>query len=82
MARIGGILANTVGDLAAININLPTVLFGSSALLSAGLSLMLPETAGKPLPSTIEDCLQNESKERGVRVNDDDEKSAGCNLGE
>ena len=68
VARIGGVLANTVGNLAEININIPTLLFGSTALISALLSLMLPETAGKPLPTTIEDCELNESKKRGVKV--------------
>ena len=67
VARVGGILANLVGTLADVNIHIPTVLFGSSALLSAALSLMLPETGGKPLPETIEDCIQNESKSRGQR---------------
>ena len=68
MARVGGILANLVGTLAEINIHIPTVLFGSSALLSAVLSFFLPETGGKPLPETVEDCIRNDSKSRGVKA--------------
>lgn len=66
MARFGGILANTVGDLAEINVNIPIIMFASTALLSGGLSFLLPETAGKPLPNTVEDCIKYESKTRGI----------------
>ena len=61
-ARIGGVLATTVGKLADINIYIPTLLFGTSALISAGLSLMLPETSGQPLPNTVEDCQVNKRR--------------------
>lgn len=64
VARIGGVLATTMGRLAEVHIAIPTVLFTASALLSGLLSLMLPETAGKPLPDTIEECEQNDSKTR------------------
>jgi len=66
VARIGGVLANTVADLADININLPIILFGSTALISSALSLLLPETAGKPLANTIAECQLYESKTRGM----------------
>ena len=56
MARIGGVLSNTVGKLAEYHVAIPTTMFGVSALLSALLSLMLPETAGQRLPDTIEEC--------------------------
>ena len=56
MARIGGVLSNTVGKLAEYHVAIPTTIFGASALLSALLSLVLPETAGKKLPDTIEEC--------------------------
>ena len=56
VARIGGVLANTVGKLAEIHVAVPTTIFGVSALLSALFSLVLPETAGKKLPDTIEEC--------------------------
>ena len=56
MARIGGVLANTVGRLAEIHMSIPIVLFGASALISGLLAIMLPETAGTRLPDTIEEC--------------------------
>ena len=68
VARVGGILANLVGTLAEINIHIPTVLFGSSAMLSAILSFWLPETGGKPLPETVEDCIRNDSRSRSVKA--------------
>ena len=67
VARIGGVLSNIVGRLAEIHIAIPTILFGVSALLSSLLSLMLPETAGKPLPNTIEEC-EREFKPQGRRA--------------
>ena len=36
-------------------------------MISAFLTLLLPETAGKPLPNTVEDCELYESKTRGIR---------------
>ena len=32
------------------------VLFGALAVASGGLSILLPETLGRPLPQTIEDA--------------------------
>lgn len=68
VARIGGVAATTVGNLAEININIPTILFGSTALISAALSFLLPETAGKPLPNTVAECVAFDSKSRGINV--------------
>ena len=34
---------------------IPNIVFGILAIVAAGLGLLLPETAGKPLPQTIED---------------------------
>ena len=53
--------------MAEVDIRLPPLLFGSSALISALLTLLLPETAGKPLPNTVEDCKLYESKTRGMK---------------
>ena len=49
-------MANTVGKLAEFHVAIPTTIFGVSALVAAVLSLVLPETAGKKLPDTIEEC--------------------------
>ena len=67
VARFGGILATTVGKLSEINVHIPTVLFGGCALISAVISFWLPETAGKPLPSTIEDCEMYDTQTRGTK---------------
>ena len=56
VARIGGVLSNLVGQLAETHIAIPTVMFAFSALLSAFLSLFLPETGGRKLPDTIDEC--------------------------
>ena len=68
MARIGGVLSNTVGKLAEYHVAIPTTMFGVSALLSALFSLMLPETAGQRLPDTIEECERTrESAHIGIQ---------------
>ena len=62
VARIGGVLANLVGQLAETHIAIPSVLFAFSALLSAFLSTFLPETGGKKLPDTIDECKLQKSE--------------------
>ncbi|XP_029983819.1 organic cation transporter protein [Sphaeramia orbicularis] len=54
-ARIGGALAPMMHFLRAISPQAPMVLCGICPLLGSGLTLLLPETAHKPLPDTIED---------------------------
>ncbi|KAM6954384.1 organic cation transporter protein [Aplochiton taeniatus] len=54
-ARVGGVLAPVLYLLRNVSKNAPMVLFGLCTLLGAGLTLLLPETANKPLPDTIED---------------------------
>ena len=67
MARIGGVLSNMVGKLAEYHVAIPTTIFGVSALLSALFSLALPETAGRKLPDTIEEC-ESEFKPQSRRA--------------
>ncbi|XP_040570965.1 organic cation transporter protein [Lepeophtheirus salmonis] len=55
VARIGGILATTMGPLSKVNENIPKAIFSVTTLTSAGLALLLPET-GDSLPDAIEDC--------------------------
>ena len=52
VARVGGILATTMGVLAEISPLIPTALFASFGLISATISLFLPETHGAKLPDT------------------------------
>ncbi|XP_012733722.2 solute carrier family 22 member 6-A isoform X1 [Fundulus heteroclitus] len=59
-ARIGGVLAPMMYLLRNINPHAPMILSGLCPLLGAGLTLLLPETANKPLPDTIED-IEGES---------------------
>jgi len=66
VARLGGVLANAVGDLAEIHVNLPIAMFGSAAVISSIISVLLPETAGKPLANTVAECQLYESKTRGL----------------
>jgi len=55
VARIGGILATTLGVLAEISPLIPTAMFATCALISGALSLFLPETHGASLPDSPEE---------------------------
>jgi len=55
VARLGGILATTISILAEISPLIPTIMFASCALVSASISLFLPETHGATLPDTPEE---------------------------
>ncbi|XP_044233179.1 organic cation transporter protein [Thunnus albacares] len=54
-ARTGGVLAPMMYLLRGISPHAPMVLCGLCPLLGSALTLLLPETANKPLPDTIED---------------------------
>nr|XP_020492316.1 solute carrier family 22 member 6-A-like [Labrus bergylta] len=54
-ARTGGVLAPMLYLLKGISPHAPMFLCGLCPLLGSALTLMLPETANKPLPDTIED---------------------------
>jgi OCT family organic cation transporter-like MFS transporter 4/5 len=55
MARMGGVLSPFMAGMMATNPTIPQTVFGLSCALSALLLLLLPETAGRPLPETLED---------------------------
>uniref|UniRef100_A0A667XAJ7 Si:dkey-166k12.1 n=1 Tax=Myripristis murdjan TaxID=586833 RepID=A0A667XAJ7_9TELE len=55
-ARMGGVLAPIINMLHNRSPTAPLVIFGCSPLLGAVLALALPETAGRPLPDTVEDA--------------------------
>ncbi|XP_074542236.1 solute carrier family 22 member 13 [Halichoeres trimaculatus] len=55
-ARMGGVLAPIINMLHNNSPVTPLIIFGSSPLLGAVLALALPETAGRPLPDTVEDA--------------------------
>ncbi|KAM8831928.1 solute carrier family 22 member 13 isoform 2-T2 [Spinachia spinachia] len=54
-ARTGGVLAPMMYLLRGISPQAPMVLCGLFPLLGSALTLLLPETANRPLPDTIED---------------------------
>ncbi|XP_010734197.1 organic cation transporter protein isoform X1 [Larimichthys crocea] len=54
-ARTGGALAPMMHLLKSISPQAPMVLCGLCPLLGSALTLLLPETANRPLPDTIED---------------------------
>ena len=56
LARIGGIVSSTVGQLADVHVSIPPLLFAFSALFALALSFLLPETLNTRLPDTIEEC--------------------------
>lgn len=55
-ARVGGILAPFINLLHNQSPAVPQAIFGTSAVLAAGLALALPETANRPLPDSVEDA--------------------------
>ena len=57
-ARIGGMLAPVVADLAVYAPSIPFIIMGSSCCIGGIAALLLPETAGKPLPDTIEEACR------------------------
>ncbi|XP_036438437.1 solute carrier family 22 member 13 isoform X2 [Colossoma macropomum] len=54
-ARAGGVIAPIIYLLRRVNLHAPMVVFGLCPLVGAVLTALLPETAHKPLPDTIED---------------------------
>ncbi|XP_029965987.1 organic cation transporter protein isoform X2 [Salarias fasciatus] len=54
-ARLGGVLAPMMHFLRLLSPQAPMILCGLLPLLGAALTLLLPETANKPLPDSIQD---------------------------
>lgn len=54
-ARLSGALTPLISLLDSLDPTLPAIIFGAIALLSGFLTLFLPETAGFPMPQSIED---------------------------
>eukprot|EP00930_Biecheleria_cincta_P096439 TRINITY_DN88292_c0_g1_i1.p1 TRINITY_DN88292_c0_g1~~TRINITY_DN88292_c0_g1_i1.p1 ORF type:complete len:524 (-),score=63.32 TRINITY_DN88292_c0_g1_i1:66-1406(-) len=55
-ARVGGVVAPAVVSLSSIFEAFPLMIMGIVAFLAGILILTLPETVGKPLPESVEDC--------------------------
>ncbi|CAB3375688.1 Hypothetical predicted protein [Cloeon dipterum] len=69
-ARLGGILAAFIYDLADVWKPLPLIVIGTLALLAGVSSLILPETLRKTLPETIEDGEQFGRRSKGEVKNE------------
>ncbi len=55
-ARMGGVLAPIINMLYNHSPMTPLIIFGISPLLGSVLALALPETADRPLPDTVEEA--------------------------
>ncbi|XP_013061478.2 organic cation transporter protein-like [Biomphalaria glabrata] len=69
MARIGGILAPYIADIGHVisgdmAVVLPLLIFGGASIFAGLLALLLPETANKMLPDTVEDA-KNFGRKKG-----------------
>ncbi|KAF0313894.1 Solute carrier family 22 member 21 [Amphibalanus amphitrite] len=56
--RVGSILAPFIADLGQGDTTLPLCIFGVAGLVSAGLTMLLPETSGQDLPTSIDEAIQ------------------------
>jgi len=68
-ARIGGLMAPTIASLSSTNPLLPFLIMGCCSCLGGLVALLLPETAGLPLPDTIEDAVRIGSTKNNYRQN-------------
>lgn len=55
VSKVGGVASTTVAALATYHIAIPNILFASLALTSAVITIMVPETKGRPMPETLDD---------------------------
>jgi len=65
-ARIGGFIAPFIAGLGVRDPSLPFLIFGGAAVIGGIASILLPETRGHPLPSSLED-VEDILKSRGCR---------------
>ncbi|KAF0289090.1 Solute carrier family 22 member 21 [Amphibalanus amphitrite] len=56
--RLGAIIAPFIADLGQGDTTLPLCIFGVTGLVSAGLTMLLPETSGQDLPVTIAEAIE------------------------
>ena len=56
VGRFGGMVAPWVELLGKYHPNIPTIIFGSTAVLAGILAISLPETQGIELPYTLEEA--------------------------
>jgi len=63
-ARVGGLLAPTIASLASTNPLLPFLIMGCCSCVGGLAALLLPETAGLPLPDTVQEAVSIGSKKK------------------
>ena len=57
VAGVGAFSGLMIESLAVIWDPLPLLIIGFLVIIASGISFLIPETKGKPLPETIEDAL-------------------------
>ncbi|KAM8815667.1 solute carrier family 22 member 6 isoform 2-T2 [Rhynchonycteris naso] len=69
MARVGSIISPLVSMTAEIHPSMPFFIFGIVAMAASVVTLLLPETLGRPLPDTVQD-MEN----RGGKLQEEQQK--------
>lgn len=72
--RICGVLAPQIVALSSVSLDIHFIIFGVLGLFAAGLTLLLPETLGKPLPEQEKDVISLNSPDRQQLLNDVDDE--------
>lgn len=55
VSKLGGVASTTVAALANHHVAIPNILFAVLALTSAVITILVPETKGRPMPETLDD---------------------------
>ncbi|XP_066216279.1 solute carrier family 22 member 6 isoform X2 [Saccopteryx leptura] len=69
MARVGSIISPLVSMTAELHPSVPFFIFGIVAMAASIVTLLLPETLGRPLPDTVQD-MEN----RGRKLQEEQQK--------
>ncbi|XP_066107893.1 solute carrier family 22 member 6 isoform X3 [Saccopteryx bilineata] len=70
MARVGSIISPLVSMTAELHPSVPFFIFGIVAMAASIVTLLLPETLGRPLPDTVQD-MENR---RGGKLQEEQQK--------
>ncbi|XP_046616201.1 uncharacterized protein LOC124303246 [Neodiprion virginianus] len=68
VARIAGVVTPLINNLSQISVTLPLLIYGCGSLMAGLLLLLLPETAKKKLPETIEELEEFKEKGKTIRM--------------
>uniref|UniRef100_A0A4W3J5Q8 Solute carrier family 22 member 16 n=1 Tax=Callorhinchus milii TaxID=7868 RepID=A0A4W3J5Q8_CALMI len=78
MARVGSTVAPFCVLLSAVWIFLPQLIVGVMAFVTGLLTLMLPETLGKPLTQTFQEATELQAKVKLAKIKGASQAEAGC----